>query len=80
MENKKNLPFLTDGLGSLDSGLDSPVIAILVARLEEVLGIDPLIESERIEILNALFSPRHLEATPPTSPARQRLDNLAGSQ
>ncbi len=45
-DNKKSLPPLTDDLVLLDSGLDSLAIAILVARLEETLGIDPFTESD----------------------------------
>ena len=37
-EKKKTLPALTDDLVLLESGLDSLGIAILVARLEEVLA------------------------------------------
>ena len=44
-ENKKTLPALTEDLVLLDSGLDSLAIAILVARLEETLGLDPFTES-----------------------------------
>jgi acyl carrier protein len=40
-----NLPPLTNDLPLLDSGLDSLGIAVLVARLEEVLGLDPFTES-----------------------------------
>jgi acyl carrier protein len=47
-ESKKSLPPLTDDLVLLDSGLDSLAIAILVARLEETLGIDPFTESDDI--------------------------------
>jgi acyl carrier protein len=43
---KKKLPPLTDDLVLLDSGLDSLAIAILVARLEETLGVDPFTESD----------------------------------
>ena len=45
-DNKKRLPPLTDDLVLLDSGLDSLAIAILVARLEESLGVDPFTESD----------------------------------
>lgn len=45
-DNKKRLPPLTDDLVLLDSGLDSLAIAILVARLEESLGLDPFTESD----------------------------------
>jgi acyl carrier protein len=47
-EDKKTLLPLTDGLVLLDSGLDSLMIAILVARLEETLGFDPFTESDDI--------------------------------
>jgi acyl carrier protein len=47
-ENKKSLPPLTDDLVLLESGLDSLAIAILVARLEEVLGIDPFTDSDDV--------------------------------
>ncbi len=47
-EKKKTLPALTDDLVLLESGLDSLGIAILVARLEEVLGLDPFTESDDI--------------------------------
>ena len=39
-QNKKLAP-LSDGLVLLESGLDSLCFAIIVARLEETLGIDP---------------------------------------
>jgi acyl carrier protein len=47
-DNRKSLPPLTDNLVLLDSGLDSLAIAILVARLEEVLGFDPFTESDDV--------------------------------
>jgi acyl carrier protein len=47
-ENKKGLAPLTDQLVLLDSGLDSLAIAILVARLEETLGVDPFSESDDV--------------------------------
>jgi len=45
-DSHKSVPPLEDGLVLLDSGLDSLAIAILVARLEETLGVDPFTESE----------------------------------
>jgi len=45
VETNKELPPLTDDLALLDSGLDSLAIAILVARVEDALGIDPFTES-----------------------------------
>jgi hypothetical protein len=40
-EQKKTLAPLTDDLLLLNSGLDSLCFAILVARLEDVTGVDP---------------------------------------
>jgi acyl carrier protein len=40
-EQKQNLAPLTDDLILLQSGLDSLAFAILVARLEDALGVDP---------------------------------------
>ena len=40
-EQKKKLAPLSDDLVLLDSGLDSLCFAIIVARLEDALGIDP---------------------------------------
>ncbi len=34
-------PALTDDLPLMDSGLDSLALAVLVARLEDTLGLDP---------------------------------------
>lgn len=44
----KSLPSLTDELVLLELGLDSLAIAILVARLEEMLNLDPFTESDDI--------------------------------
>jgi acyl carrier protein len=41
----KTLPPLTDALPLNDSGLDSLCLAILVARLEDITGRDPLSEA-----------------------------------
>ena len=38
-------PALTDDLPLMDSGLDSLALAVLVARLEESLGLDPFTDS-----------------------------------
>ena len=43
-DTRQRLPPLTDDLVLLESGLDSLGIAILVARLEDVLGLDPFTE------------------------------------
>jgi hypothetical protein len=40
-EHSKNLQPLSDHLPLLDSGLDSLCFAIVVARLEDRLGLDP---------------------------------------
>jgi acyl carrier protein len=40
-EQGRKLGALDDGLVLLDSGLDSLCFAIIVARLEDALGIDP---------------------------------------
>jgi acyl carrier protein len=45
-EQDKQLAPLTDDLMLLDSGLDSLCFAILVARLEDSLGVDPFTTSE----------------------------------
>ena len=47
-EKKKTLAPLRDDLVLLESGLDSLGVAILVARLEETLGLDPFTESEDV--------------------------------
>lgn len=40
-EQGLKLAVLSDGLALLDTGLDSLSFAIIVARLEESLGVDP---------------------------------------
>ena len=45
-EHGKTLAPLRDGLVLLDSGLDSLGFAVLVARLEDTLGIDPFTAAE----------------------------------
>ena len=45
-EQDKRLAPLTDQLELLDSGLDSLCFAIVVARLEEAIGVDPFTASE----------------------------------
>jgi len=40
-EQNKSLASLSDDVHLIDSGLDSLCLAILVARLEDELGIDP---------------------------------------
>jgi acyl carrier protein len=41
-EQGRNLAVLHDDLALLDSGFDSLCFAILVVRLEDTLGVDPL--------------------------------------
>ena len=48
-EQNKKLPSLSDNLVLLDSDLDSLCFAVIVARLEDELGIDPFSASEDIE-------------------------------
>jgi acyl carrier protein len=45
-EHNKMLAPLRDDLVLLDSGLDSLGFAVLVARLEDALGIDPFTSAE----------------------------------
>ncbi len=47
-EQSRTLAPLTDDLILLDSGLDSLCFAILVARLEDVLGFDPFTASDDV--------------------------------
>jgi acyl carrier protein len=48
-EQDKKLVPLSDDLGLLESGLDSLCFAIIVARLEDTLGLDPFSTSEDID-------------------------------
>ena len=45
-ENDKKLAPLTDDLELLESGLDSLCFAVVIARLEGSLGVDPFSASE----------------------------------
>jgi acyl carrier protein len=47
-EQKVKLAPLSDDLALLDSGLDSLCFAILVARLEDRLGVDPFTASDDV--------------------------------
>jgi acyl carrier protein len=47
-EQDKKMAPITDDLGLLESGLDSLCFAIIVARLEDTLGIDPFSAVEDI--------------------------------
>lgn len=45
-EHNRTLAPLTEDLALFDSGLDSLCIAVVVARLEDELGVDPFTASE----------------------------------
>jgi acyl carrier protein len=47
-EQEKKLAPLEDSLPLADSGLDSLCFAIIVARLEDELGVDPFTASEDV--------------------------------
>lgn len=47
-EQKRELAPLNDDLELLDSGLDSLGLAVVVARLENELGVDPFTRSESV--------------------------------
>lgn len=49
-EKNLRLPPLMDDLVLLESGLDSLSFAVIVARLEDELGIDPFTADEDVEI------------------------------
>jgi len=48
-EQERQLAPLSDELALLESGLDSLCFAIIVARLEDALGVDPFSAAEEIE-------------------------------
>jgi len=54
-EQYKTLPPLNDDLALLESGLDSLALAILVVRLESILGVDPFTSS------NDVYFPKTLD-------------------
>lgn len=47
-DHRKSLAPLNDNLVLVDSGLDSLCFAILVARLEDQLGVDPFTVSDDV--------------------------------
>jgi acyl carrier protein len=49
IEQKKTLARLSDDKKLLDVGLDSLSLALIVVRLEEVLGFDPFDSSEDVQ-------------------------------
>jgi acyl carrier protein len=48
-EQHKTLAPLSDELGLLETGLDSLCFAIIVARLEDRLGLDPFSADEEVD-------------------------------
>jgi hypothetical protein len=48
-EQNKSIENLSDEVVLLDAGLDSLCFAIIVARLEDVLGCDPFMTADVIE-------------------------------
>jgi acyl carrier protein len=48
-DQNKTLAPLSDDLGLLDTGLDSLCFAIIVARLEDQLGVDPFSTEDEID-------------------------------
>jgi aryl carrier-like protein len=53
-EQKKTLAPLTDNLSLLDFGLDSLCFAILLARLEDVIGANPFAASPEVRFPNTI--------------------------
>ena len=49
-EQNKTLPPLSDDLALLESSLDSLCFAIIVARLEDELGVDPFSAEENASV------------------------------
>ena len=49
-EQKKTLSPLSDDLMLQESGLDSLCFAIIVARLEDALGVDPFSSAEDVDL------------------------------
>jgi acyl carrier protein len=47
-EQSKELPPLSDDLLLLESGLDSLCLAVIVAKLEDELGVDPFSSMEQL--------------------------------
>jgi hypothetical protein len=49
-EHDKTLAPLTDDLLLLESGLDSLCMAIIVVRLEDLLGLDPFTTADELDL------------------------------
>jgi acyl carrier protein len=65
-EQQRTLAPLSDGLGLLESGLDSLCFAIIVARLEDRLGLDPFgaIEDDKFPVTVGDFIKLYENAAP----------------
>ena len=50
VEHNKSLPQLTDDLPLLELGFDSPCLAVVVARLEDALGVDPFSAADGVAL------------------------------
>jgi hypothetical protein len=48
-EQKRSLAPLSDNLALLDTGLDSLCFAIIVARIEDAVGLDPFGSSDEVQ-------------------------------
>jgi acyl carrier protein len=48
-DQEKKLPPITDNLSLLDTNRDSLCLAIIVARLEDILSVDPFSAAEEME-------------------------------
>lgn len=53
-QQSKTLTTLSDALRLQDSGLDSLCIAIIVANLEDELGVDPFFDGKGLEVPSTL--------------------------
>lgn len=49
VEQERKLATLTDNLALIDCGLDSLSFAIIVARLEDSLGVDPFSSEQAVD-------------------------------
>jgi hypothetical protein len=49
-QQRKTLKPVTDDLALIDSGLDSLCLAILVANLDDELGVDPFGAGDGVEV------------------------------
>jgi hypothetical protein len=48
-EQEKKLAPLSDDLPLMESGLDSLCVAIIVARLEDITGLDPFADEDEVD-------------------------------